>query len=195
MATSGPKVWQKDVQLDALAERYEIGEDAVLDNRLVPADVWGSMAHAIMLHRIGILTDDEANALLKELAHVLALYDAGAFMLAAGDEDVHSKLENHLTETTGDAGKKIHTARSRNDQVLVDIRLYTKGELLATMANVIDAADAFTAFAEREEWTPMPGYTHMQRAMLSSVGLWASAFAESLMDDLALLKTAYHITD
>ena len=195
MATSGPKVWQKDVQLDALAERYEIGEDAVLDNRLVPADVWGSMAHAIMLHRIGILTDDEANALLKELVHVLALYEAGAFMLSEGDEDVHSKLENHLTETTGDAGKKIHTARSRNDQVLVDTRLYTKGEILTTMTNVIDAAAAFTTFAAREEWTPMPGYTHMQRAMLSSVGLWASAFAESLMDDLALLKTAYSITD
>ncbi len=195
MSTAGPKVWQKDVQLDALAERYEIGEDAVLDNRLVPADVWGSMAHAIMLHRIGILTDDEANALLKELVHVLTLYEAGAFMLSEGDEDVHSKLENHLTETTGDAGKKIHTARSRNDQVLVDTRLYTKGEILKTMTNVIDAAAAFTTFAAREEWTPMPGYTHMQRAMLSSVGLWASAFAESLLDDLALLKTAYSITD
>jgi len=195
VSTAGPKVWQKDVQLDALAERYEIGEDAVLDNRLVPADVWGSMAHAIMLHRIGILTDDEANALLKELVHVLALYEAGAFMLSEGDEDVHSKLENHLTETTGDAGKKIHTARSRNDQVLVDTRLYTKGEILKTMTNVIDAAAAFTTFAAREEWTPMPGYTHMQRAMLSSVGLWASAFAESLLDDLALLKTAYSITD
>ncbi len=195
MSTAGPKVWQKDVQLDALAERYEIGEDAVLDNRLVPADVWGSMAHAIMLHRIGILTDDEANALLKELVHVLALYEAGAFMLSEGDEDVHSKLENHLTETTGDAGKKIHTARSRNDQVLVDTRLYTKGEILKTMTNIIDAAAAFTTFAAREEWTPMPGYTHMQRAMLSSVGLWASAFAESLLDDLALLKTAYSITD
>jgi len=195
VSTAGPKVWQKDVQLDALAERYEIGEDAVLDNRLVPADVWGSMAHAIMLHRIGILTDDEANALLKESVHVLALYEAGAFMLSEGDEDVHSKLENHLTETTGDAGKKIHTARSRNDQVLVDTRLYTKGEILKTMANVIAAAEAFTTFAAREEWTPMPGYTHMQRAMLSSVGLWASAFAESLLDDLALLKTAYSITD
>jgi len=195
VSTAGPKVWQKDVQLDALAERYEIGEDAVLDNRLVPADVWGSMAHAIMLHRIGILTDDEANALLKELVHVLALYEAGAFMLSEGDEDVHSKLENHLTETTGDAGKKIHTARSRNDQVLVDTRLYTKGEILKTMTNIIDAAAAFTTFAAREEWTPMPGYTHMQRAMLSSVGLWASAFAESLLDDLALLKTAYSITD
>ncbi len=192
MATSGPKLWQKEYQLDALAERYEIGDDAVLDNRLVPADVWGSMAHAIMLHRIGILSGNEANALLTELAHILELYDAGAFTLAEGDEDVHTKIENHLTETTGDAGKKIHTARSRNDQVLVDTRLYTKGELLTTMANVIDAADAFAA---REEWTPMPGYTHMQRAMLSSVGLWASAFAESLMDDLAPLKTAYQITD
>src|SRR5947209_8709385 len=153
------------------------------------------MAHALMLNRIGVLSSEEVNALLKELAHILELHAAGAFTLAAGDEDVHSKIENHLTETVGEAGKKIHTARSRNDQVLVDTRLYTKGELLATMAHVIDAAEAFTAFAEREQWTPMPGYTHMQRAMLSSVGLWASAFAESLLDDLALLKTAYAITD
>ena len=195
MAISGPKVWQKDYQLDALAERYEIGDDSVLDNRLVPADVWGSMAHAVMLHRIGILTRQEVNALLAELVHILDLHDAGRFTLAEGDEDVHTTIENHLTETVGDAGKKIHTARSRNDQVLVDTRLYTKGELLRTMAAVLDAAQAFTDFAEREQWTPMPGYTHMQRGMLSSVGLWASAFAESLLDDLALLKTAYHITD
>jgi argininosuccinate lyase len=195
VATSGPKLWQKEYQLNALAERYEIGDDSVLDNRLVPADVWGSMAHAVMLNRIGVLSDGEVDALLKELVHILALHEAGAFALAEGDEDVHTKIENHLTEVTGDAGKKIHTARSRNDQVLVDTRLYTKGELLATMANVIDAADAFTVFAEREQWTPMPGYTHMQRAMLSSVGLWASAFAESLLDDLAALKTAYAITD
>ncbi len=195
MATSGPKLWQKEYQLDALAERYEIGEDATLDNRLVPADVWGSMAHALMLNHIGILTRDEVNALLKELAHILDLHAAGNFALAEGDEDVHTKIENHLTETVGEAGKKIHTARSRNDQVLVDTRLYTKGDLLKTMAHVIDAADAFTTFAAREQWTPMPGYTHMQRAMLSSVGLWASAFAESLMDDLDLLKTAYRITD
>lgn len=192
---AGPKLWQKGYELNALAERYEIGDDSTLDNRLVPADVWGSMAHAMMLNRIGILTNDEVNALLKELAHILDVFDAGEFMLAKGDEDVHTKIENHLTEAVGDAGKKIHTARSRNDQVLVDTRLYTKGELLKTMANVIDAAEAFTAFAEREEWTPMPGYTHMQRAMLSSVGLWASAFAESFLDDLELLKTAYRITD
>jgi len=192
---AGPKLWQKGVQLDALAERYEIGDDAVLDNRLVPADVWGSMAHARMLNHIGILSDDEVGALLKELARILDLHDAGHFALAAGDEDVHSKIENHLTETVGDAGKKIHTARSRNDQVLVDTRLYTKGELLKTMTNVIDTAAAFAAFAEREQWTPMPGYTHMQRAMLSSVGLWAAAFAESLLDDLEPLKTAYRMTD
>ena len=189
-------LWQKgEAQLDALAERYEIGDDAIYDNRLIAADVWGSMAHAMMLRRIGILTADEANALLKELAHILELHAAGAFTLGAHDEDVHTKIERHLTETTGEAGKKIHTARSRNDQVLVDLRLLTKGELLTTMLRTLDAAAAFTAFARREEWTPMPGYTHMQRAMPSSVGVWAGAFAESLVDDVRLLHAAYALTD
>ncbi len=196
MSTAATYLWQKgDAHLDALAERYEIGEDTIYDNRLVPADVWGSMAHAIMLHRIGILTEGEVNALLKELAHILTLHQQGEFTLGEHDEDVHTKIENHLTATVGEAGKKIHTARSRNDQVLVDIRLYTKGELLRTMQQTLDTAAAFAAFARREEWTPMPGYTHMQRAMLSSVGVWAGAFAESLLDDLRLLQAAYELTD
>jgi argininosuccinate lyase len=196
VSTAAAYLWQKgDAQLDALAERYEIGDDAIFDNRLVPADAWGSMAHAIMLHRIGILNEDEVNALLKELAHILDLHAAGNFVLGEHDEDVHTKIENHLTDIVGEPGKKIHTARSRNDQVLVDVRLYTKGELLRTMQQTVETAQAFAAFARREEWTPMPGYTHMQRAMLSSMGVWAGAFAESLLDNFRLLQAAYEITD
>lgn len=193
--TPGTKLWQKDYTLDALASRYTAGDEVGLDNRLVEADVWGSMAHARMLNSIGILTDAEAEALLAGLAHILDRYHAGAFVVVPEDEDVHTKVENYLTATVGDAGKKIHTARSRNDQVLVDLRLWAKGALLDTMDAVLDCAVAFARFAAREQWTPMPGYTHMQRAMPSSAGLWAAAFAESLVDDLDMLKTAYRLND
>ncbi len=193
--TASTKLWQKDVTLNAIAEKYEVGEGVVWDARLVPTDVWGSMAHALMLHKIGILTDGETDALLKELAHILDLNDAGEFVMVQADEDVHTKVENHLTATTGEAGKKIHTARSRNDQVLVDLRLWMKGALLDAMEQIIATAQAFAAFARREEWTPMPGYTHMQRAMPSSVGLWAASYAEALLDDLTMLRAAYTLAD
>lgn len=189
------KLWQKDYTLNAVAERYEVGEGIVWDKELVPADVWGSMAHALMLHKIGILTTDEVNALLRELAHILDVHGAGDFALVQADEDVHTKVENHLTATTGEAGKKIHTARSRNDQVVLDMHLWMKGALLEAMERVIATAETFAQFARREEWTPMPGYTHMQRAMPTSVGVWAASFAESLLDDLELLKTTYRLVD
>ncbi len=189
------KLWQKDYTLDTLAARYTAGEEVGLDNRLVEADVWGSMAHARMLHKIGILTAAETEELLAGLAQILDLYHAGGFVVTPDDEDVHTKVENYLTATTGDAGKKIHTARSRNDQVLVDLRLWAKGATLETMDAVLDCAAAFAQFAAREQWTPMPGYTHMQRAMPSSAGLWAAAFAESLVDDLELFKAAYRLND
>jgi len=189
------KVWQKDYTLDDLASRYTAGDDVALDNRLVAPDVWGSMAHARMLNAIGIITDDETTTLLAGLARILDLFAAGEFVVTPEDEDVHTKVENYLTATVGEAGKKIHTARSRNDQVLVDLRLWAKGALLDLMDTVLDTVRAFAAFAEREQWTPMPGHTHMQRAMPSSVGLWAGAFAESLLDDLELFKTAYHLNN
>ena len=195
MPTPTTKLWQKGYTLDALASRYTAGDEVALDNRLVEADVWGSMAHARMLHRIGILTEGETNALLAGLARVLDLYHAGEFVVAPEDEDVHTKVENYLTATAGEAGKKIHTARSRNDQVLVDLRLWAKGAILDTMDAVLDCAATFAAFAVREQWTPMPGYTHMQRAMPSSAGLWAAAFAESLLDDLDMLKAVYRLND
>jgi argininosuccinate lyase len=195
MASNAPeKLWQKGYKLHPLVERYEAGE-AALDTRLVEADVLGSIAHARMLGRIGLLTGEEVAALQRELARIAELAAAGRFAVTPTDEDVHTKIENHLSATVGEAGKKIHTARSRNDQVLVDLRLFTRDELLSIQGLVLDAVAALAELAERGKDVPMPGYTHMQRAMLSSVGVWAGAYAEALLDDLAVLQTAYTIND
>src|SRR5262245_15921060 len=189
------KLWQKaDAAIDARADRYAAG-DIGLDQRLVKADVLGSIAHARMLQQIGVLTAAEFAALRAELVNILQLDAAGQFALTVQDEDVHTRVENHLVAALGDPGKKIHTARSRNDQIALDMRLFLKESLLAVEGSLLDAVDAFLQFARRYEWTPMPGYTHMQRAMLSSVGLWAASFAESLLDDRALLSAVYMIVD
>lgn len=198
MAESGTasptKLWQKGYTLNPTVERYTAG-DAVLDNRLVEADVLGSIAHARMLGQIGLLAPDEVAALQKELAHIAELARAGRFEVTVADEDVHTKIENHLSATVGEAGKKIHTARSRNDQVLVDLRLFTRVELTKIEGLILDCAAALADLAERGRDVPMPGYTHMQRAMLSSVGVWAGSFAEALLDDLTVVRTAYAIND
>jgi argininosuccinate lyase len=188
------KLWQKAVALDRQAEQYTAG-DIALDQRLVTVDVLGSIAHARMLQKIGILTAEEFAALRAELVNILRLDAAGQFVLRVEDEDVHSRVENHLVAVLGDVGKKIHTARSRNDQIAVDMRLFAKERLLAVERSLLEAAAAFLDAARRYEWLPMPGYTHMQRAMLSSVGLWAASFAESLLDDDALLQAVYAIVD
>lgn len=188
------KLWQKDYQLHPAVAGFVAG-DNTLDNRLVEADVLGSIAHAIMLGRIGLLTESEVAALHGELTTILALARAGGFEVTVADEDVHTKIENHLSATLGDVGKKIHTARSRNDQVLVDLRLFARVELLAMERRIAGAIDAFIGLAGRGQDVPMPGYTHMQRAMLSSAGLWAGAYAEALLDDLAVIRTAYAIND
>jgi argininosuccinate lyase len=195
MGSNAPvRLWQKGYTLHPLIEHYLAGE-ASLDTRLVEADVLGSIAHAKMLGRIGLLTAEEVAALNAELAHIAELWEAGQFEVTLADEDVHTKIENHLSATVGDAGKRIHTARSRNDQVLVDTRLFGRVEVAKVMGDLLDCAEALVAFAERGKDMPMPGYTHMQRAMLSSVGLWAGAFAEALLDDLIVLKTAYDVTN
>ncbi len=191
----GPaKLWQKGYTLHPVIERYEAGE-ATLDNRLVEADVLGSIAHARMLGKIGLLAPDEVAALHRELAHIAQLARQGEFVVTVADEDVHTKIENHLSATVGEAGKKIHTARSRNDQVVVDLRLFTRVELTKIEGHLLDTIEALIELAERGRDVPMPGYTHMQRAMLSSVGLWAGAYAEALLDDLRVLQTAYAIND
>ena len=188
------KLWQKGYTLHPTIERYEAG-DAGLDNRLVEADVLGSIAQAKMLGKIGLLTEDEVAALHRELIHVAELARAGRFEVSVADEDVHTKIENHLSATVGEAGKKIHTARSRNDQILVDLRLFTRVELTKLEGLVLDAIEALLELAERGQDVPMPGYTHMQRAMLSSAGVWAGCYAEALLDDLRVLQTAYAIND
>jgi len=188
------KLWQKGYAVHPLIEEYLTG-DVSFDNRLIEADILGSIAHARMLGKIGLLTGEEVAALTKELAHIVELAEAGQFVVTTADEDVHTKIENHLSATVGEAGGRIHTARSRNDQVLVDLRLFTRVELTALMDALLDTIEALTEYAERGKSIPMPGYTHMQRAMLSSVGLWIAGFAEALLDDLQVLRTAYAIND
>lgn len=167
----------------------------MLDGKLTVYDVLGSMAHAKMLSAIGALTKQEFLNLKKALKEILTLAKLGKFSVEFGDEDVHTKIENYLTETLGDVGKKIHTGRSRNDQVLVDLHLFTKEQVLAIAFAALELAEKLLTFAKTHEFVPMPGYTHMQKAMPSSVGMWAGSFAESLLDDLAMLKAAFVLND
>ncbi len=189
------KLWEKGQRLDATIERFEVGDDLVFDNELVEPDVYGSLAHAEMLERIGVLAPEELDRLRAGLVEILRLHEAGEFRMTPEDEDVHTKIENYLVARYGDVGKKIHTARSRNDQVLLALRLYTKRRLLELEAALLSCAAALARFAQRHELVPMPGYTHMQRAMLSSAGTWAGAFAEALFDDRLFLRTAYVLND
>ena len=189
------KLWQKGYRLHEQVERFEAAQNSQLDNRLVRHDVWGSLAHSAMLRKSGILSDKECRTLHKHLRAILQLAETGQFTVTQADEDVHTRVENYLTEQAGEAGKNIHTARSRNDQVLVDTRLYAK-EQLYTIAELLHGlCRTLLDFAAAHVETPMPGYTHMQRAMLSSVGLWAASFAESLLDDEQLLAAAYQLND
>jgi len=191
------KLWENGggVGLHEKVEEFTAGEDVKLDQRLVEWDVVGSIAHATMLNKIGILTESELMDLKRALINVIDLNEKGKFIIELKDEDIHTKIENFLTENLGNVGKKIHTGRSRNDQVQVDLRLYTKEKLLKIQINLLNLCKELTRFAEKNKWVPMPGYTHFQKAMPSSVGLWAMAYAESLLDDLRILKTAYSIND
>jgi argininosuccinate lyase len=189
------KLWAKNYDLDEAMEAFTVGEDYVLDLDLVEADVLGSIAHAKMLSSIGILSADEFAALKRELVAVLESHERDEFRIPRELEDVHTAVENVLTERIGDAAKRLHTARSRNDQVLVDTRYYTRARLLDIAADVVTLAETLAAFARTHADVPMPGRTHTQPAMPSSVGLWAAAFAESLLDDRRLLQTAYDLGD
>ncbi len=190
-----PKLWDKGYQLDREVERFTVGEDYVLDEALIEADVLGSIAHARMLQKIGILSAREFGRLKRELVRILADADGGRFKIRPRDEDVHTAVENRLVKKLGPLGKKLHTARSRNDQVLVDLRLYMREGLLEVKSAAIDLAEVLVRFAHRHRLVPIPGRTHTQRAMPCSVGLWAGAFAEALLDDLRLLDTAYDLVN
>lgn len=188
-------LWDKGYSINKEVERFTVGRDYELDKELVEADVAGSVAHAKMLAKIGVLKQEEFKKLKAELKEILALFKEGKFTIKQEDEDVHTAVENYLTEKLGDLGKKIHAGRSRNDQVLTDLRLYSKGKLLDAEEVVLKLAEVLIIFAEKNKGVPMPGRTHMQLAMPSSVGLWAGAFTESLIDDMELLKGAYELND
>jgi len=190
------KLWQKNkTKLNSSIEAFETKGDLLLDQKLIKYDVLGSTAHAKMLHKIGILTGEELNELEQGLSEILRLDKVGKFKLQYGDEDIHTKIENYLTEKHGEVGKKIHTARSRNDQVLTALRLYTKTELEEIQKYLLELIQSFHQFSKKYESVPMPGYTHMQKAMPSSVGLWSESFKDSLLDDLDLVKAAYKLNN
>jgi len=189
------KLWEKGYELDALVELFTVGEDYILDERLVAADCVASMAHARTLTSAGILTEQEYNTLHSGLTDIISKQAEGNFPISRKDEDCHTAIENRLVEKCGDIGKKIHTGRSRNDQVLGALRLFTKFYLFNIMDAVLTLSEHFFNFADKHKDVPMPGRTHLQAGMPSSVGLWAAAFGEELLDSYMVLETAYKLND
>ncbi len=189
------KLWEKSVQVDKDIERYTIGRDREMDLYLAPYDVLGSMAHITMLESIGLLTRDELDILLREMKLIYRDACEGRFVIEEGIEDVHSQVELILTRLLGDIGKKIHSGRSRNDQVLIDLKLYMRHEIEAIVEAVRQLFDMLQTQSERYRNVLMPGYTHLQVAMPSSFGLWFGAYAESLVDDLQVLQGAYRVVN
>jgi argininosuccinate lyase len=187
------KLWQKDITLDRAVEQFTVGKDRVMDLYLAASDALGSMAHIAMLESIGLLSAPDRQALTTELRDIYRLASEGQFQIEEGVEDVHSQVELMLTRRLGEAGKKIHSGRSRNDQVLLDLKLFTREAIQSLVAQVSELIDILLAQSNRYQAVLMPGYTHLQVAMPSSFGLWFGAYAESLTDDLQLLQAAYRI--
>ncbi len=187
------KLWEKNVQVDHEVDVFTVGRDREMDLYLAKYDVLGSMAHITMLEKIGLLEADELKQLLVELRKIYAIAEAGQFVIEDGIEDVHSQVELMLTRQLGDMGKKIHSGRSRNDQVLVDLKLYTRAEIQELVHLVQELFEVLQQQSERYKEVLLPGYTHLQIAMPSSFGLWFGAYAESLTDDMLLLQAAYRI--
>lgn len=189
------KLWQKDTSTNEKIDHFTVGNDRTYDLALAPYDCIASKAHAKMLGEIGMLTSKEVKDLTNALDDILKSTQKGDFVIEKEFEDMHSKIEFLLTQKLGDLGKKIHTARSRNDQVLVALQLYIKEELSQIKKEVIKLFDLLLKLAETHQKDLLPGYTHMQVAMPSSFGLWFSAYAESLVDDVAFLNTAFQLAD
>lgn len=189
------KLWEKNTEVNQEIEKFTVGRDRELDLYLARYDVLGSMAHITMLESIGLLGKDELPVLLEELRRIHADIEAGRFIIEEGLEDVHSQVELLLTRKLGDMGKKIHSGRSRNDQVLVDLKLFTRAQLQDIAEEVRVLFEELQAQSERYKGVLMPGYTHLQVAMPSSFGLWFGAYAESLVDDLLFLQAAYKMTN
>lgn len=190
-----PKLWDKGFSTAQEIERFTVGRDREMDLYLAESDVMGSMAHITMLESIGLLTSDELKTLLHELRAIRQEILEGKFTIEEGVEDVHSQIELMLTRRLGDMGKKIHSGRSRNDQVLVDLKLFTRRQLQLVAEDVRTLFGELQAQSERYKQVLMPGYTHLQVAMPSSFGLWFGAYAESLVDDMMFLQAAFRMAN
>lgn len=190
------KLWKKEnTSTSALVEQFTVGRDKEFDLLLAKYDVLGSIAHVTMLGEVGLMTSEEAAAAIAGLQEILKTIEHGTFIIEEGVEDVHSQVEQLLTEKIGDAGKKIHSGRSRNDQIAVDIKLYLRAEIVQIKDQVKQLFDLLQQQSEANKEKLLPGYTHLQIAMPSSAGLWLGAYAESLVDDLELLAAAYRIVN
>jgi argininosuccinate lyase len=189
------KLWQKNNQTSSLVEQFTIGKDQQMDQYLAAFDVLGSIAHTTMLSEVGLLTKEEQVQLKKALIEIYGQIQSGDFELEAGVEDIHSQVEMLLTKKLGDIGKKIHSARSRNDQVLVDIKLFLRSEIIKLTESIETFFNLLQAKSEAHQSDLLPGYTHLQLAMPSSFGLWFGAYAESLVDDMIMLNAAYKVVN
>ena len=187
------KLWEKNVQVDKEVETFTVGKDREMDLYLAKYDVLGSMAHITMLESSGLLAKEELTVLLAELKNIYAVADRGEFVIEEGVEDVHSQVELMLTRRLGDIGKKIHSGRSRNDQVLLDLKLYTRAQIRELVELTNGLFEVLISQSNRYKEVLMPGYTHLQIAMPSSFGLWFGAYAESLADDLQMMQAAYKV--
>ena len=189
------KLWEKGIPVNKAIEEFTVGKDRELDLYLAPYDILGSMAHIIMLESVGLIEKNELPVLLEELKKLYQIAIDKKFVIEDGVEDVHSQVEFMLTQKLGDLGKKIHSGRSRNDQVLLDLKLFTRDAIKEIVESASSLIDILLRRAEQTKHILMPGYTHLQIAMPSSFGLWFSAYAESLTDDLELLFSVYKITN
>lgn len=189
------KLWQKNSNVAASVESFTIGNDQAMDLYLAQYDVLGSIAHATMLSEVGLLTTDEQLQIKNTLIKIYERIEAGQFKLDAGVEDIHSQVEIVLTQELGDIGKKIHSARSRNDQVLVDLKLFLRAEIILLSKAVQSFFDVLQNKSEAHKNDLLPGYTHLQLAMPSSFGLWLGAYAESLVDDMTMLQAAFTLVN
>ncbi|MEX2603754.1 MAG: lyase family protein, partial [Gracilimonas sp.] len=191
---SNRKLWEKGIKTDEFIEKFTVGKDRELDLELAKYDVQGTIAHITMLESVGLLEKEELEILTEELNRILEeVIEPGNFEIEEGVEDVHSQIELMLTRKLGDVGKKVHSGRSRNDQVLVDIRLYLRDQIKEIAQLSKKLFDTLISQSEATKEILLPGYTHTQAAMPSSFGMWFGAYAESLTDDLVLLESAYHI--
>lgn len=187
------KLWEKNIQVDHEVDLFTVGKDREMDLYLAPYDVLGSMAHITMLESIGLLEKEELQLLLKELRSIHSIAEKGKFVIEEGIEDVHSQVELMLTRQLGDMGKKIHSGRSRNDQVLLDLKLFTRAKIQEITQSANCLFHVLIDQSNRYKEILMPGYTHLQIAMPSSFGLWFGAYAESLVDDLRIMEAAYRV--